>query len=92
MLFSKLDNTALDVSSPRNRLERICKKNNFKMINIHGFRHTHCSLLFEAGVPMKDVMDRLGHSDIQTTMNIYTHVTKDSKDKSAQKFAKYVNF
>lgn len=92
LLFSKLDNTTLDVSSPRNRLERICKKNNFKMINIHGFRHTHCSLLFEAGVPMKDVMDRLGHSDIQTTMNIYTHVTKDSKDKSAQKFAKYVNF
>lgn len=92
LLFSKLDNTHLDVSSPRNRLERICKKNNFKMINIHGFRHTHCSLLFEAGVPMKDVMDRLGHSDIQTTMNIYTHVTKESKNKSAQMFAKYVNF
>ena len=62
------------------------------MINIHGFRHTHCSLLFEAGVPMKDVKERMGHSDISTTMNVYTHVTENSKKQSVQKFAKYINF
>ena len=33
---------------------------------------------FESGVPMKDVQERLGHSDIQTTMNIYTHLTENS--------------
>lgn len=68
---------------------RICEQNKLEMIHIHGFRHTHCSLLFENGVPMKK---RLGHSDIQTTMNTYTHVTENSRDKSAEKFAKYVNF
>jgi integrase len=92
LIFSKMDNTPLDLSAPRNRLETICKKHNFKMINVHGFRHTHCSLLFEAGVPMKDVKERLGHSDITTTMNIYTHVTDSSRDNSAQLFAKYANF
>nr|WP_124059613.1 tyrosine-type recombinase/integrase [Vaginisenegalia massiliensis] len=62
------------------------------LINIHGFRHTHFSLLFKAGLPMKDVMQRRGHFDIQTTMNIYTHVTKDNQNKSAEFFAKHVNF
>lgn len=92
-IFSKLkDNTPLNTMAPRNALVKICKRFDLPMMNIHGFRHTHCSLLFEAGVPIKDVMERLGHSDIQTTMNIYTHVTKESKNKSAQMFAKYVNF
>ena len=92
-IFSKWkDNTPLNTMAPRNALVKICKRFDLPMMNIHGFRHTHCSLLFEAGVPMKDVMERLGHSDIQTTMNIYTHVTKESKNKSAQMFAKYVDF
>jgi integrase len=86
------DNGYLNLSAPRYNLSRICKKHNLEMINIHGFRHTHCSLLFEAGVPVKDVKERLGHSDIQTTMNIYTHVTKSSRKESAEKFAQYVNF
>lgn len=93
LMFSKLkDNSPLNSMAPRNALVKICKRFNLPMMNIHGFRHTHCSLLFEAGVPMKDVKERLGHSDIQTTMNIYTHVTQASKDNSAQLFSKYVNF
>ena len=93
LIFSNSENNSyLNLGSPRNALERICDKFNIEMINIHGFRHTHCSLLFEAGVPMKDVKERLGHSDIQTTMNIYTHVTQESRNKSAELFATYVNF
>lgn len=92
-IFSKLeDNTPLHLTAPRNALSKICDRFNLPMINIHGFRHTHCTLLFEAGVPIKDVMDRMGHSDIQTTMNIYTHVTQSSKDKSAELFSNYANF
>lgn len=49
-------------------------------------------LLFEAGASLKEVQERLGHSDIQTTMNIYTHVTEKAKDEAAQKFASYMNF
>lgn len=93
LIFPQLQkNQFLNLGAPRNALVRITKKHDLDMINIHGFRHTHCSLLFEAGVPMKDVMERLGHSDIHTTMNIYTHVTQDSRDKSAELFAKYADF
>lgn len=86
------ENFPISVASPRNFLARFCERNSLPMINIHGFRHTHCSLLFEAGVPMKDVKERMGHSDISTTMNVYTHVTENSKKQSVQKFAKYINF
>ncbi|WP_318247545.1 tyrosine-type recombinase/integrase [Cytobacillus kochii] len=41
-------------------------------INVQTFRHTHASLLFAAGAPIKDVQTRLGHTDIQTTMDIHS--------------------
>lgn len=63
----------------------------FKKINTHGFRHTHASLLFEAGATIKEVQDRLGHSDIATTMNIYAHVTEAKRDEAAEKFFNYLN-
>lgn len=91
LLFSKLkDNTHLNLTTPRNRLVNITERNNLPFINIHGFRHTHTSLLFEAGFSIEEVMERLGHSDIQTTMNIYTHVSSDRKKKSADKFADFI--
>ena len=74
------------------RLDAICKQHNLKRIKIHGFRHTHCSLLFESGVTIQEVQERLGHSDIKVTMNIYAHVTEKQKEEVGKKFAKYVNF
>jgi integrase len=59
-------------------------------ITVHGFRHTHCSLLFEAGASMKEVQERLGHNDIQTTMNIYAHVTPETVKDTGDKFAKFM--
>lgn len=52
--------------------------------------HTHASLLFEAIASIKEVQERLGHSDIQMTMNIYTHVTDTLKEQTAQKFQRYI--
>ncbi len=68
------------------------RKKNMKRITIHGFRHTHASLLFEAGASIKDVQVRLGHSDIQTTMDVYTHVSKAAKEQLAEKFNSYIDF
>ena len=44
-------------------------------ITLKGLRHTHATLLLEIGVHAKIVQERLGHADISTTMNIYSHVT-----------------
>ncbi|EJD8473359.1 TPA: site-specific integrase [Staphylococcus pseudintermedius] len=73
-------------------LNAVCDKHNFKRIKVHGFRHTHCSLLFEAGLSIQEVQDRLGHGDIKTTMDIYAHVTEKQRDQVAENFANYINF
>lgn len=45
--------------------------------NFHSLRHTHATMLIEAGANIKDVSLRLGHSIIETTLQIYTHQTKE---------------
>ena len=56
-------------------------------VHPHIFRHTHASLLAEAGVSLQEIMDRLGHSDDTTTRKIYLHVTKRMKRRAAEKFS-----
>ena len=92
LIFPNTKNELMIPTKPDQKLDRIIQKNGLTRITVHGFRHTHCSLLFEAGASIKEVQDRLGHADIQTTMNIYAHVTEKAKEKTAEKFAKYVNF
>ncbi len=70
-----------------------CIFNNFpklKKINIHGFRHTHATLLFESGVTAKDVQIRLGHANITTTLNTYTHITEDKKKDVTKQLSKFM--
>ena len=50
-----------------------------KKISPHGFRHTHASLLFEAGVTAKIISDRLGHNNVQTTLDMYTHINDNQR-------------
>lgn len=52
-------------------------------ITFHGLRHTHATLLIFNGENIKVVSERLGHKDIATTLNTYTHVMKESKEKTA---------
>ncbi|MBU8787986.1 tyrosine-type recombinase/integrase [Bacillus sp. FSL K6-0138] len=84
------DMRPLRLAYPNDILNRIIAKNKLHRITIHGFRHSHASILFEAGASLKEVQARLGHKEIQTTMNIYTHVTKTAKEKTAETFKKYM--
>ena len=70
------------------RLKRLLKKADIqKNITPHSFRHTHTSLLIEAGAGIKEIQQRLGHSDINTTMNIYAHMTANMEEKASQQFS-----
>jgi integrase len=57
----------------------------------HSLRHTHTSLLTEAGVGLEEIMERLGHKDDATTRHIYLHITKSKKKEAAQKFSELMN-
>ena len=56
-----------------------------KHLTTHIFRHTHISMLAELGVPLKSIMQRVGHNDPNTTLSIYTHVTKSMQDDVIEK-------
>lgn len=73
---SQEHNSFIQLSKPRSWMLQNIKKNNLREITIHGFRHTHATLLLEAGVNPKVISERLGHSTIQITLDLYSHVTK----------------
>lgn len=54
--------------------------------NFHSLRHTHATLLVENGANIKDVQHRLGHNNIQTTLNTYTHNTDKLAKQSVDIF------
>lgn len=90
LVFCNRSNTFIQPTMPNKWLNRILTKYKLTDITPHGFRHTHCSLLFEAGCKILEVKERLGHKDIQTTMNVYAHVSKEAKDEAINKFEMFM--
>lgn len=65
-----------------NSLKYLSRVVNYELgidFNFHSFRHTHATMLLEAGANIKDIQERLGHSRITTTIDTYSHVTKKMK-------------
>lgn len=92
LIFSNGKNSFIIVPTVRLAIKQIAKKAGIHSITTHGFRHTHATLLFASGLDIKQVQARLGHSNVQTTLNIYTHAMKEKQDKIGDEFAKYINF
>ena len=62
---------------------KLLKAHGLRHIRFHDLRHSCASLLLKQGVPMKQIQEWLGHSDISTTANIYAHLDSQSKQLSA---------
>jgi integrase len=92
IVFPDLNGNHLNRQNIYMRSKRVAKFSNVPNIGTHGWRHTHASMLFESGATMKEAQVRLGHSSIEMTMNIYTHVTDKVKSQTVDKLAKYANF
>ena len=90
-VFTNQYNRHIRPSSVIYWMRSIAKKYQVREIKIHEFRHTHCSLLFESGATVLEVKERLGHANIEITMNIYAHVTKKQEEETADRFAKFMN-
>lgn len=61
----------------------LLEKYGLRHIRFHDLRHTFASLLINQDVPLINVSNFLGHSDLSTTANIYAHLDKASKQASA---------
>lgn len=91
LIFSNWDNTFIEFSQPRKWKNSIAKEANLPRITIHGFRHTHATMLLEAGATIKDVQMRLGHARIQITMDLYIHITDKRTRETVDQLVKYLD-
>lgn len=81
-VFGTIDNQLRSPNSVTGRWTRAVKKARIALgedimrrVTIKELRHSHATILFELGIHPKIVQERMGHSNISTTMNIYSHVT-----------------
>lgn len=61
--------------------EKACEKAKLIPIRLHDFRHSHATLLVNNNLPIKEISRRLGHSNIETTLNIYVHTDKEQEKR-----------
>ena len=88
LVFSNRANDLMRLEVIREWCYRILKAGNLPNVTLHGFRHTHATLLFSGGASVKEVQTRLGHSKVQTTLDIYTHLTKQDQKETINKFVR----
>jgi integrase len=67
--------------------DRIRKAASIRRIKFHGLRHTCATLLLRGGEPVHVVAERLGHADVQITLNTYAHVLPDMQQGAADRLA-----
>jgi integrase len=72
----------------RTVFNRTIDKSGVKKISFHGLRHTHATLLLQAGIHPKVVQERLGHRSIQTTLDTYSHIIPGIQEIAATSIQK----
>lgn len=91
LLFQNNLNELMQPSKTSKWIRDVQTKNNLREISTHGLRHTHCTLLFESGFfTPAQVMERMGHTDIETPLKIYTHVTRQSLANSMKNYLNFI--
>jgi integrase len=90
-VLTNADGSPLSEFGTNKIIDSILKKTNLHHISPHGLRHTHAIMLLESGADIKMVSDRLGHSSIDMTANVYIHITKKHEETSILKLEKYLN-
>ena len=90
-IFTRENGYYMDIATPRKSLQRIIRRYNethedkLPVIPFHGLRHTSATLLItQSDIDIKTVSARLGHADVSTTLNIYTHALKERDEKACE--------
>ncbi|MGJ9458528.1 tyrosine-type recombinase/integrase [Oceanobacillus sp. CF4.6] len=88
---SKVPGYPILIKLVRNRMKRLLKLGGLNTkLTPHSLRHTHTSLLSQAGADIDEIMDRLGHQNDEVTRKVYLHITEKRKKATRDKFGNFM--
>jgi len=89
-IFTQENGLPLDPSTPYQLFKKTAKRLGLRSESLHSIRHLHATELLNSGAGIHLVKDRLGHSDISTTLRIYAHIRPEQKQEVADLFARAI--
>jgi integrase len=87
LVFTREDGRPLRPEYVTRHFQRLAAEAGLPVIRLHDFRHTNASIALAAGVDIKVVSDRLGHSTTAITADLYTHVNRNVGRVAANRIA-----
>lgn len=85
LVFTQMDGKPVWPSHVSDAFRYLAHSMGLRM-RFHDLRHTHATLLLKAGVNPKVVSERLGHSTVGITLDVYSHVLPDMQDEAVRRF------
>jgi len=90
LVFCHHDGSPLDPDTVTSQFGQAVARSGVRRIRLHDVRHTHATLLLEAGVDISVVSRRLGHADVGFTARVYAHVTAHLQFDAAARLSAYL--
>ncbi len=91
LIFCQSDGKPLLPNSVTHAWMKLVRRLGLKGIRLHDARHSHASLMLKQGIHPKIVQERLGHSSISTTLDVYSHVAPGLQEAAANRFDELIN-
>ena len=83
LIFPNSLGKPLDSRQVGREFRAVCDRADLGAVRFHDLRHTSASLMLQARVPALVVSERLGHSDVGITLNVYSHVIAEMQSEAA---------
>lgn len=90
MVFCKEDGSFLDPDTVLAKYQKLAEKANIKKCTFHALRHTFATRALESKMPIKVLSSILGHSKVEFTLEVYTHVLDELKTNEMDKLESYL--
>lgn len=90
MVFVNQDGILINGSQFTQKFKSILKRYNLRQISVHDLRRSFASQSLKSGTKIESVKDMLGHSNIQTTLNIYRHVDLEEKQANINRLSEFL--
>lgn len=91
-LFTKWNGAPMNPQTPFEWLQGYCERIGVPFKNIHSLRHLHASLLIFQGVDVVAVSSDMGHSEISTTLNMYSHMFQEARARNCEAISTALEF